>query len=66
MDYVTDDLTLCGPTGAGKGGEVNQVQRRPETQNRSSSIKVYEQLPGPQGPIQVSRYWEREHESHRR
>lgn len=58
MDYVTDDLALYGPTGPGEGGEVNQVQRGPETQNRSSSIKVYEQLPGPQGLIQVSRYWE--------
>lgn len=57
MNNVTDDLTLYGPTGAGDRREVNQVQRCPETQNRSASIKVDEQLPGPQSLIQVHRHW---------
>lgn len=48
MDDVADDLTLYGPAGSGDGWEVNQVQRWPETQNRSATFKVYEQLPGPQ------------------
>lgn len=48
MYNVADDLALYGPTGAGHRWEVNQVQRCPETQNRSATIKVYEQLPGPQ------------------
>lgn len=51
MDNVADDLTLYGPTGAGDGWELNQVQWCPETQNGSATIKVYEQLPGPQGLI---------------
>lgn len=51
MDSVTDDLTFYGPTGAGDGLEVNQVQRCPETQNRPTSIEVDEQLPGPQSLI---------------
>lgn len=48
MDDITDDLTLYRPTGVGDSWEVHQVQRCPETQNRSATIKVYEQLPGPQ------------------
>lgn len=51
MDNVVDDLTLYGPTGVEDGREVNQVQRGPETQNRSATIKVYEELPGPQSLI---------------
>lgn len=51
MDDVADDLTLHGPTGAWDRREVDQVPRRPETQNGSSTGKVYEQLPGPQSLI---------------
>lgn len=51
MDNVADDLTLYGPTGVGDRWEVDQVQWWPETQNRPATIKVYKQLPGPQGLI---------------
>ncbi len=51
MDNVADDLTLNGPTGAGDRWEVDQVQRCPEAKNGSATIKVYEQLPGPQSLI---------------
>lgn len=53
MDFVADDFALYGPTGAGDGWEVNKIWWSPETQNRSSSVKVYDQLPGPQSLIQV-------------
>lgn len=49
LDSITDDLTLYGPTGTGDCCEVNKSQRRPETQNRLTTMKVDEQLPGPQG-----------------
>lgn len=48
MDKVSDNLALYGPTGAGDGWKVNQIQRCPETQNWSATFKIYEQLPGPQ------------------
>lgn len=48
MDGITDDLTLYGPARADDGLEVYQVQWCLETHNRPTSIKVDEQLPGPQ------------------
>lgn len=56
MDGVTDDLTFYRPARADDGLEMNQVQWRPETHNRPTSIKVNEQLPGLHHFIQMYRY----------
>lgn len=48
MDGIADDLTLYRPAGAGDGLEVNQLQWCPETHHRPTSVKVDEQLSGPQ------------------
>lgn len=45
-DRVSDDLTFYGPTRSRCGLEVDQVQRSPETQNRTASVEVDEQLSG--------------------
>lgn len=58
MDGITDDVTLCGPVRADDGLEVNQVQWCPETYDRPTSIKVDEQLPGPQHFIEIYGYWD--------
>lgn len=51
MDGITHDLTFHGPARADDGLEVDQVQWCPETHNRTTSVKVDEQLSGPQGFI---------------
>lgn len=48
MDGITDNLTFYGPARVDNRLEVNQFQWCPETHNRPTSIKVDEQLPGPQ------------------
>lgn len=56
LDGIADDLTLHGPARAADALEVNQVQWCPETHNRPASVKVDEQLPGPQRFIQIYRH----------